>query len=422
MRVAGNPGAPGAPPQAAPAPPVDFLRQSTINQAFGIPLTEAQKAILAAGGNPYDLGNPAVANLLRDEAIKASGNTPNTIPTRPGMLPSHYDPLLGRQVFDTSAIPALSAGQEAAAAAQGRGGLPAKEALESFKTGITTVNVPLPNGQTRMMTQAQALSLANGTFKPSVPPPDPMTIKADERQSVHGSVIPAPPPEEGAGMPGTTVGQPANYKEITGDWSKALTANQTGEANLMMSARALAILKTGGLTELKADAANFATSFGESGAAFAKQIMSAKDLDAAQEVIHSNVFATMSYVKAISQGTGSRILKTEIEMAKEAVANLKLQPNANFEIITNMLGAMRQTDAMIGDWTQASTSPSPKTGRIFNDPSLFERMWMGDDRNAQSRFINQAKQDLPVFKGMAGNNGGPVNPYEAEMRRRRLLK
>lgn len=358
-------------------------------QRMGIQVPPELTAAWYAGIKP---GTPEWQTLVKNVAIKASGVQPAIPPTRPGMLPQYYDTATGRYTQDTSAIPALSAGQAASAAATASG----KAAVENQNT---LQEVTLPNGQKQLMTKADALRVAKGTALRT--PPEPMSIAKDETVSPSGTVIPAPPPAAGMGLPGVTTGVPENRADTTKNWTSTLGPSINAESQLTQIASALKTTQSGGLSEIKAKIANDLGGLGPAGQALAKQVMGAKNVADVQTVLHANIMATLDSLKAIVQGSGGRILKTEFEkVSEEALAHPDLTPEANYRIITQMLGILRANRAMVGDWNQASSAPTP-SGRQWVDPQKFETSWQ--EKNPVDSFIKKAGDDIGPLKGMTPN-------------------
>jgi hypothetical protein len=400
--------APQAPPAGAqpqvggnglPQAPGNPFAQSLVYSALGVNMSPAQKVAQSYGFNPYDPESWSGAPpLVQAEIAKASGVNQIIGGDRAGVpLQSYnstsgtYSPMPG--TFDTMRQGALANSAGAAA-----GKLPYTEAQSAFEQGLknqnTIISVPLPNGQTRMMSQADALGVTQG--RPLVKPPDPMTVKGDETVSPAGSVIPAPPPPQGNTMPGFTAGVPANAADVTKGWTESLQPGTAAESQLTQIAEALKQTQSGGLSEIKAEVANTLTGAGLP--SLASAVMASKDVSNVQTILHDNIFSTLSTLKSATAGSASRFTQAEFKkIGEEAMSNPDISPQANFNIVTQLLGAIRANRTMVGDWSQASSAPMP-SGRQWTDPSKFESAWI--DRNPLQGFQDQAGAQLGSFQGM----------------------
>lgn len=403
----------GAQPQTGanglPQAPGNPFAQSLVYSALGVNMSPAQKIAQSYGLNPYDPKSWAnTSPLVQAEITKASGVTPIIGGDRAGVPAQSYNPATGNYSPLPSTFQTMQQGAFANASGAGAGGLGAKEAQAAFEQGLknqnTIVNVPLPNGQTRMMSQQDALGVTQG--RTLIKPPGPMTIKGDEGISPIGSVIPAPPPPQGNTMPGFTAGVPQNAAEVTKGWTGSLQPGATAETQLTQIAQALKETQSGGLSEVKAEVANTLTGAGLPDLASA--VMGAKDVANVQTILHDNIFSTLSTLKSTTAGTPSRFTQMEFKkIGDEAMSNPDISPQANFNIITQLLGAIRANRSMVGDWSQASAAPSP-SGRQWSDPSQFESAWI--NRNPLQGFQDQAAKDLGPFKGM-----GALSAYSPDV-------
>jgi len=125
------------------------------------------------------------------------------------------------------------------------------------------------------------------------------------------------------------------------------------------------------------------------------------DAASAQRFLKDQMNAVMSQVQAM----GGRILVSEIEGFKRAVASPNMQPAAAAAIIAQMRGLMKWQDAhdeAYGDWRDANPS-APKR--------QFERGWLKDPANSPDKYITDARHGF-AYKGQ---NWFPNNPEKREV-------
>jgi hypothetical protein len=89
------------------------------------------------------------------------------------------------------------------------------------------------------------------------------------------------------------------------------------------------------------------------------------------------------------QGMGGRVLVSEIESFKKAVASPNMQPGAAAAILAQMRGLMKWQDAHDNAYLQwrDDNAAAPK--------SRFERQWLKDPKNSPDTFIKEARHNFP---------------------------
>lgn len=392
--VAGNPGAPiPAPAQAAPSAvsgqPDLMTMFSTMPppllQHMGVQVPPELTAAFYAGIKP---GTPEWQNIVRNVAIKASGAQPVVAPTRPGMLPSYYNLTTGKQEFDTSAIPALSAGQEAAAAAAARGKIGPETQLEQNKLDAQSmanygrhVAFGGTGGAPAQAAPAQASA--------KEPPP----VITDK-----GTAIPARPMDEipaGAKNYDSVIEQ---SKTLTTDWDKNrglldVTANRLETLGQLHTAT-----QSAGFNEQKADWANKLRGLGLNAAA--DKLMDSKDTSNIKRAEALAFQEVLGQLKTINTGAGGRILKVEVEEMKDRSMNSDLPPAALHGMITDTLGAVYQSRNMIDDFHQSGWVNAGK----------FQSEWFRQPLNSLSNHQEVARGLVGPLKGMPGNGIAPPPP------------
>ena len=384
-----SPAAGGGQPPVGGAFPPGFLQQLLTRQAFGINPTAEQQQLQAAGKNPYDLTDPAVRNVLNAATAHAVGIAPAVAPTRPGMLPQYWDANSGKYNFDTSAIPALSQGQFAAAAATGAGGLGAKEAEASFNAGLKV--------KTENTIERNKYFYQTGQRAPDAMANDPaMTPQAAPNGDVSmpdGTVIPSPPKTAPFLGADAMAKQNTNTQETEKAFGAIRGTLDGTESRMIGLAKALQTVQSGGLNERRAEIANIIAGAGMPG--LAAKIMSAKDVSAVQTAMGLQTLDVLGQLKQINQGTGGRILNSEFTSLIDKQYGPDLAPQANFNLITQALGGIYQTKKMIDGYDKVA-----KPGG-WRDANAYQSAFYSNPANSYQTMVDRAGQTIGPLKGMA---------------------
>lgn len=318
----------------------------------------------------------------------------------------------------------LSSAQQSAYAGEygkSQGGLPAEltkigaqgaqtRQTEAYKTSLenanTTVSVPDGMGGTKLMLRGDANAIAQQNSAP--PLPDTLDSK-DMVSKATGTVIPAP-----KGQIPMKMGSAPNPEWIKEEqnWSAALPTSYQTEQKLLTLSNALKMTQSGWGAESKAKVGAMLQSIGVSmpkGGALEKWLGNPAEV---QKIIHENMLTTMGTLKDMIP-SGSRITQMEFDRIGKALANPNLQPEANYTLLSEAIGALRQNRSLMNSWQEAKSAG-------WSNPFAYQQAWL--TKNPTSGFVEQAKNEIGPLKGMKVELPAGVTPadIQAELARRGL--
>jgi hypothetical protein len=207
-----------------------------------------------------------------------------------------------------------------------------------------------------------------------------------------GTVVPLPQGNQRIEM-GTIPfkAQVENSQKTEQAWAAVQPALETARTRLELTASIFKDLEGKGLNEQKAIAANALRGI-PGGSVVADAIMGAKDTAGVQTAVWNSVQEALSSLKAINAGTGGRILNAEFNQYVDHGLSPDLSPQALHSATTQLLGAVYQTQNMIGDYN----SVAKQNG--WRDANQFQSAYL--QRNPLEGFVKYASDEIGPFKGM----------------------
>ncbi len=400
--------APGQPGVAAPAAGAGFggsapaggpdiatmmrTMPPPVLQHFGISVPPELNLLYAAGIGP---GDPRYQNALDKVVVKGMGVNPVIGGERPGVPAQNFNMATNRYEPQPGTFDTMAQGAYTQAHAAGMGGLGPKEAEAAFKAGL---DVRTANTNARNTAFYQTGNMPPDAMNPTGSPAVGVGPNGDIATK-EGNVVPAIP-TKGA-YPGTDaiINQNANTKLAEQNFGSVQTSLQQSEGRLMATAKALQMLQsTGGLTQHRAEIASALRGAGLGPAA--DIVMSAKDQAAVETALGHQTWDVLQGLKAIATGTGSRILNSEFVHTLDSQAGPDLLPEANFNLISTMLGGINQTKRMIGNY-YGIAKPMQWGNGWGLDANSFMSAYYDKPQNSMQRSIEDAGQALGSMRGGA---------------------
>lgn len=316
-----------------------------------------------------------------------------------GEKQQHIDPATGAWTNDAGSLDSARNSAFATSSGTSQGSLPAEltkigaqgaqtRQTEAYKTSLenanTTVSVPDGMGGTKLMLRGDANAIAQQNSAP--PLPDTLDSK-DMVSKTTGTVIPAP-----KGQIPMKMGSAPNPEWIKEEqaWSSALPTSYQTEQKLLTLSNALKMTQSGWGAESKAKVGAMLQSIGVSmpkGGTLDKWLGNPAEV---QKIIHENMLTTMGTLKDMIP-SGSRITQMEFDRIGKALANPNLQPEANYTLLSEAIGALRQNRSLMNSWQEAKS-----TG--WSNPFAYQQAWFA--KNPTSGFVSQAEKEIGPLKGM----------------------
>lgn len=218
-----------------------------------------------------------------------------------------------------------------------------------------------------------------------------------------GTVIPPPSAQR---FTGTDAIKEQNKN--TGETEKTFGAMRGSlegtEGRIKALAEALKVVQSGGLVSHRAEVANTLRGLGLDKAADA--FMNKKETGAVQTAIGLQVLDVLGQLKNINQGTGGRILNSEFVNLIDKQYGPDISPEANRALITQALGGVYQTRAMIDGYYQYA---KPQGER---DANAYQSSFYSEKANGYDKMVKQAEEDVGLLKGMKppGKRGAALTP------------
>lgn len=177
--------------------------------------------------------------------------------------------------------------------------------------------------------------------------------------------------------------------KLEGEWATADQANRMAEQRALAIADSMKQTVTGAWTTNKAAIAAKLEAVGLG--SVGKFIMTHDDVAEVQKILKNNFGTAINTVKTISV----RPTQMEVKLAQENFANPNLTPEANLQIMSEQIGALRWDRALALDWRDAK-----RLG--WKDAGDFAQAWRAQQPNDLQSFVDRATTQIGPLKGMEG--------------------
>lgn len=243
-------------------------------------------------------------------------------------------------------------------------------------------------------TQAYKTFTETGVWPPGYGPSgDGKAVDTDKGiVTPQGTVIPSPPEQKFVGADAIK-----EQNKNTGETEKTFGAMRGSlegtEGRIKALADALKVVQSGGLVSHRAEVSNTLRGLGLDKAADA--FMNKRETAAVQTAIGLQVLDVLGQLKNINQGTGGRILNSEFVNLIDKQYGPDISPAANRALITQALGGINQTRAMIDGYYKYA---KPVQG--WRDANAYQSAFYSDPANSYGRMVKDAEADVGLLKGM----------------------
>ena len=180
-------------------------------------------------------------------------------------------------------------------------------------------------------------------------------------------------------------------------WQQAMPALDEERERLVTMAHALQATQSGHWAEQSAD---MAAALKRIGINLAPEVLG--NPAEVEKVIHENAVKTLQQLKAAMQGTGGRFTQMEFRTLSQQTEHPNLQPEANFQQLSEDIGVIDRNRALLRDWSQA------KGAYPWRDANDFMGKWYG--HNALGQYVDAAGKEIGPLKGMPGFGAGKQKP------------